>query len=182
MTSAEDFRRIYRYNRAVMDAYARKLERLPWSVVSKDRETTWHSMAGVFHHIVGVYDGWLCFVAQGKGVDETTASRRWDALRSMKDVRAFHEAVWGSVAPWIAGLTDADLRRKVRAPWQPRACTVEDALMQVTLETAHHLGEIIAMLWQEDLRPPAMTWLDLQWGLEAATTKRGSGRGRHRNS
>ena len=185
MASAEEFRRIYRYNRAVMDAYARKLERLPWSVVSKDRGATWHSMAGVFHHIVGVYDGWLRYVAQGRGVDEKTASRRWDSFASMADIRAFHDAVWASVERLLDRLTDASLRHGVRAPWKPKACTLEDALLQVTLETAHHLGEIIAMLWQEDRRPPAMTWLDIQWGLEAAAKKRRRGnkrRSHHRNA
>ena len=186
MATAEEFRKMYRYNRAVMAAYGRKIERLPWDVVSKDRETTWHSIAGVYHHIVGVYDGWLCYVAQGKGVDEKTASRRWDSFTSMRDIRAFHEAVWASVQPWLDCLTDADLRRRVKAPWQPKACSLEDALMQVTLETAHHLGEIIGMLWQEDIRPPAMTWLDIQWGLEAAAKrKRRHGKRRpsaHRNA
>lgn len=176
MATAEDFRRLYRYNRAVMDAYARKLGRLPWAVVSKDRGTTWHSMAGVFHHVVGVYDGWLCSVVQEKGVDERTASRRWDGFASMEDIRAFHDAVWESVDRLMGRFTDASLRRRVKAPWQPKACTLEDALIQVTLETAHHTGEIITMLWQEDLRPPAMTWLDIQWRLEAAAKKPRRGR------
>ncbi len=182
MGTAKEFRRIYRYNRAVMDAYARKLERLPWAVVSKDRGATWHSMAGVFHHVVGVYDGWLCYVVQGKDVMEETAAKSWDSLASMREVRAFHDAVWDQVDVLIRGLTDASLRRKVKAPWQPKACTLEDALMQVTLETAHHLGEIIAMLWQEDIQPPAMTWLDIQWGLDARARrprKRAAGRANH---
>ena len=165
MPSAKEFRKIYRYNRAVMDAYARKLERLPWAVVSKDRGATWHSLAGVFQHIVGVYDGWLNYVVQGADVDEATARRPWDSFTSMKDLRRFHDAVWAGVDRLLGSLTDADLRRRVRAPWQPKACTLDDALLQVTLETAHHLGEIIAMLWQEDIRPPEMTWLGVNWSL-----------------
>lgn len=171
MVSARDFRKLFRYNRAVMDAYARKLERLPWAVVSKDREATYHSMAGVFKHLVGVYDGWLCYVVQGQRLDDAMASRSWDSLTSMKEIRAYHEAVWESVDRFLAKMTDADLRRKVRAPWQPKACSLEDALCQVTFEQAHHLGEIIAMLWQEDIRPPEMTWLWTNWRLEDAARK-----------
>lgn len=166
MVTAADFRKIYRYNRSVMDAFARKLERLPWAVVSRDRETTWHSMAGVFHHIVGVYDGWLCYLAQDQDVEEAMAAKRWDQLTSMREVRRFHEAVWNQVDILMASLTDARLKRKIKAPWQPKACSLEDALMQVTFETAHHLGEIIAMLWQEDIEPPGMTWLGINWALE----------------
>jgi uncharacterized damage-inducible protein DinB len=86
----------------------------------------------------------------------------------------------------LRGLTDASLRRKLRAPWQPKACSLEDALMQVTLEQAHHTGEIIAMLWQEDLHPPEMTWLGTTWGLEdaarKAATRRRDRSARHRNT
>ncbi len=178
MATAEEFRRVYRYNRAVMDAFARKLDRLPWAVVSKDRGATWHSMAGVFHHIVGVHDGWLNYVVQGADVDEATARRRWDSFTSMKEILRFHEAVGAGVDRLLESLTDDALHRKVRAPWQPKACSLEDALLQVTLETAHHLGEIIAMLWQEDIRPPAMTWLDVNWALEdrAKGKRRGKAR------
>ena len=182
MLRADDFRKIYAYNRQVLEVFCRKLERLPWSIVSKDRGVTWHSMAGVLNHVLGVYDGWLNFVAQGASADDAAHRRAWDQLTSMAEVRAFLETLWPGVDRLLRGLTDASLRRRVRAPWQPKACTLEDALMQVTLEQAHHTGELIAMLWQEDLHPPEMTWLGTNWGLEARAAKskrsgrRGSGR------
>ena len=166
MANPAEFRKMYRYNRAVLDAFCRRLERLPWAVVSKDRGVTWHSMAGVFNHVLGVYDGWLNFVVQGESADDEAHRRAWDQLRSMAEVRAFLEKLWPGVDRLLRNLTDASLRCKVRAPWQPKACTLEDALMQVTLEQAHHMGETIAMLWQEDLHPPEMTWLGTNWTLE----------------
>ena len=33
---------------------------------------------------------------------------------------------------------------------------------QVTLEQAHHLGELIALFWQIDVEPPEMTWIDVR--------------------
>jgi uncharacterized damage-inducible protein DinB len=165
MVNAKDFRKIYRYNREVLEKFCRRLERLPWSVVSKDREVTWHSMAGVFDHVVGVIDGWLNYVVQGARADESLANRSWDSLTSMREIRAHMKTVWRKVDPLLKELSDAQLRRKVRAPWQPKACTLEDALLQVTFEQAHHLGEIIAMLWQVDKSPPEMTWLWTNWNL-----------------
>ncbi len=176
MSRADDFRKIYAYNRQVLEVFCRRLERLPWSTVSKDRGVTWHSMAGVFNHVLGVYDGWLNFVVQGESADDEAHRRRWDALTSMAELRAFLERLWPGVQHLLDGLTDASLRRSVRAPWQPQACSLEDALMQVTLEQAHHTGEIIAMLWQEDLPPPEMTWLGTTWGLEARAKKAATGR------
>lgn len=186
MIGAEEYRKIFAYNRQVLEVYCRKLERLPWSVVSKDRGVTWHSMAGVLYHVIGVYDGWLNFVAQGESADDAAHERTWDSLTSMKEVRAFLEKTWPGVQRLVDGLTDASLRRKVKAPWQPKACPLADALLQVTIEQAQHTGEIIAMLWQEDLRPPEMTWLGTNWGLEDAAKKArrrgGAKRRRHRNT
>ena len=34
--------------------------------------------------------------------------------------------------------------------------------MQVRLEQAHHLGELIALFWQIDIEPPEMTWVDVR--------------------
>ncbi len=167
MATAQEFRRIYAYNFAVLDAFCRKLARLPWSVVSKDRGTTYHSMAGVFHHITRVYDAWLNYTVQGEMADWKMSRRRWDSFTSTEELRASLEKIMFRIDPFLEGLTDVELRRKVKAEWQPKACTVADALMQVTLEQAHHLGEIIAMLWQEDIRPPEMTWLATNRALEA---------------
>jgi uncharacterized damage-inducible protein DinB len=173
LTTARDFRRIYAYNHEVLERFCRTLERLPWSVVSKDRGATWHSMAGVFHHVLQVHNGWLNVTIQGRSADPALVRRDWDSFGSMREIRACMEEVWVGEDRLLAGLTDASLRRRVKAAWQPKACSVCDALIQVTLEQAHHLGEIIAMLWQEDVRPPEMTWLATNWALEARRGKRG---------
>lgn len=176
MVTANDVRKIYAYNFAVLDAYARKLDRLPWPVAAKDRGATWHSMAGVLHHITRVYDGWLNYTVQGRSADEGMRGRRWDSLTSMKEIRASLAKVREGIEPFLDTLTDADLRRKVKAAWQPKACSLADAFAQVTFEQAHHLGEIIAMLWQEDIEPPEMTWLATNWALEARAQRRQTGK------
>ncbi len=172
---ADDARRMFAYNREVLEQFCRRLERLPRRVVSKDRGATWHSMAGVFHHVLRVYNGWLNVTVQGRSADPALVQRNWDSLGSMKEIRACMEDVWVGADRLLAGLTDADLRRSVKAAWQPKACTLSDALVQVTLEQAHHLGEIIAMLWQEDIRPPEMTWLATNWALDARRGRKRAG-------
>ncbi len=184
MIGPDDYRRIFAYNRQVLEAFTRKLERLPWAVVSKEREAGWHSMAGTLNHIVRVYDGWVNYVIQGTIADERMMRRSWSSLTSMKEVRASLEKTWAGIEPYMDRLTERELRRMVRAEWQPKACPVADALMQVTLEQAHHVGEIIAMLWEDDLRPPEMTWLGTHWVLEDLARKRHPRAGRrasHRN-
>ena len=43
----------------------------------------------------------------------------------------------------------------------PGRYVVSDGLLQTTFEQAHHLGEIIAALWQDDIEPPPMTWIEV---------------------
>jgi hypothetical protein len=61
----------------------------------------------------------------------------------------------------LGKLTDRELHRTVRAPWMPGRYTVADALLQTTFEEAHHLGEIIGALWQENRPSPDMTWIEV---------------------
>ena len=56
-------------------------------------------------------------------------------------------------------LDEEMLSKNVRAPWLPSKHKLADVLMQVSIEQAHHIGEIIALLWQLDVEPPEMTWI-----------------------
>ncbi len=56
-------------------------------------------------------------------------------------------------------MDDNALFKKITAPWLKREHELGDVLMQVTFEQAHHLGEIIALLWQVNTEPPEMTWI-----------------------
>jgi len=107
---------------------------MPWRVVAKDRGAPWHSMAGVYHHVLLVYDKWLNYVVQGERAEESMV-KRWEALESMAEIAAFREDVWRGVDRLLKGLTPARLQRKVKAPWQPKACSLADAFAQVATTT-----------------------------------------------
>jgi uncharacterized damage-inducible protein DinB len=65
----------------------------------------------------------------------------------------------------LAKLTDADLERLIQPEWKERPHPIRDALYQVTFEQAHHVGELIALLWQMDVEPPEMTWIDVRLAM-----------------
>ena len=62
-------------------------------------------------------------------------------------------------------LLHRDLERPVQPAWKERPHPLRDALVQVTLEQAHHVGELIAMFWQQDVEPPEMTWIDVRLAI-----------------
>ena len=72
----------------------------------------------------------------------------------LADVEAKTEAYLGRV--------DArELARNVKFTLSSGASfdmTVEECLFQTFTEQLYHMGEIIALLWQEDVEPPQMQW------------------------
>jgi uncharacterized damage-inducible protein DinB len=172
MPTVADVRRTYRYNQAVYEAFLRKLERLPWGTTTTDLGSGHRSMKDTMVHILNVHDAWLNYIAPGRVRDLRTATgRRPEELKTWADVRGYRDRVWGSVDPMLAGLTSRALGRRVKAPWMPGRYTLADAFQQATLEQAHHLGEIIALLWQLEIEPPEMTWIDTTRELEKRSAR-----------
>jgi len=114
-------------------------------------------------HILNVHDAWLNYVVPGRARDlERATGRRPSEIRSWAELRAYRDRVRVGIDGFLRRLRPSDLRRPTRAPWMPGHYTLEDVLLQTTLEQAHHLGEIIALLWQREIEPPDMTWIDLR--------------------
>jgi uncharacterized damage-inducible protein DinB len=168
MTTAAEARRLFDYNQRVFDRYLARLQRLPWATVTRDRGSGHLSMKDTMVHILNVHDGWLNYVVTGRVRALATAKGRTKAENpTWVDVRAYRDRVWAGEHALLDPLKDAQLRRVVKAPWMPGRYTLSDALQQVSFEQAHHLGEVIALLWQLDIEPPDMTWIDTLRGVPA---------------
>ncbi len=165
MVTAADFRDIYEYNWRVPRDYCDALSALPEEAVLKNREATDQSMKNIFHHVVKVHDGWLNVSAQDDSPDPKVYDGDFDALPTMASVRAYMEKVIAKEQAFLASLQDGDLDRPVQAWWKKRPHPLRDALLQVTFEQAHHLGELIALFWQQDVEPPEMTWIDVRMAI-----------------
>ena len=85
-----------------------------------------------------------------------------ECYQSMEKMKKYMKHVEPTVNKLLEGLTDSMLVHPIKVEWMDRKHSLADALMQVTLEQAHHLGEIIALLWQHNIEPPEMTWIGSQ--------------------
>jgi len=148
MPSIADFRDMYGYNWRVLSDYCDALAKLPEGELLKNREAT--------------HGGWLNVTAQGASADPVMREKDFDEVRTMEPLRAYMEKIIAKEKRFLAKLTDKDLDRGVQPEWKTRPHPLRDALMQVTLEQAHHTGELIALLWQIDVEPPEMTWIDVR--------------------
>src|SRR5437870_808249 len=166
MTTAADFRSIYQYNWQVLRDYGEALAKLPREELIKNREATHGSMKNIFHHILSVHDGWLNVAAQGTSADPAMREKDFDQVASMEPLRAYLEKIIAKEASFLASLRDKDLGRRVKPEWKERSHQLQNALMQVTFEQAHHIGELIALFWQIDVEPPEMTWIDVRLAMK----------------
>jgi len=152
------------YDRAVFERFVRRVRRLPWKVASRPRGIGHESLFDTLVHVLNVAEVWLVYVARGRNSDRELTRLFHDARRHPRNWNGFDayaERVWEGVDSTLARVAPSDLDRRVKAFWMPGRYTLRDAVFQVTFEEAHHLGEIIGALWQDDLKPPEMTWLDV---------------------
>lgn len=161
MISVADFRSIYEYNWRILRDYGEALAKLPKEELRKNREATYGSMKNIFHHILSVHDGWLNVTAQGASADPAMREKDFDEVSSMEALRDYAEKIVAKEERFLAKLTDKDLDRGIQPEWKERPHSLRNALLQVTFEQAHHLGELIALFWQQDVEPPEMTWIDV---------------------
>jgi uncharacterized damage-inducible protein DinB len=153
-------RELLGYNRAVFDRFVRRLSRLPWKEVSRNREIGHKTLFGTLVHILNVHEVWFVYIVPGRNSELNALFARAERHpTSWTGFRAYADQVWGEVGRVVNRLTERDLIRRVKAPWMPGRYTVRDALFQTTIEEAHHLGEIIGALWQDDVESPEMTWI-----------------------
>ncbi len=157
-------REIFAYNIRLFDRFVRRVRRLPWRTVRRRREIGHQSLFQTLVHVLNVHEVWVGYVLPGRSSDPELERLFADPVRRPKDWRGFrtYEArVWGLVNDYLAHVTPSEMRRPVKVFWMPGRYVVSDGLLQTTFEQAHHLGEIIAALWQDDIEPPPMTWIEV---------------------
>jgi uncharacterized damage-inducible protein DinB len=172
--SAEDARKIFAYNRAVFDRFARKVRRLPAKEATRKRGIGHESLMDTLVHVLNVHEVWIQYILQGRTSDKELGELFDDPSRrpkSWKEFDAYANRVFSGVERALSKETWRTLGRRVKVFWMPGHYTARDGLLQSTIEQAHHLGEVIGALWQDDRKPPEMTWIDVNRDLARKVRK-----------
>lgn len=163
-------RRLFAYNERVFDRFVRRVHHLPLRVARRGREIGHQSLFDTLVHILNAQEVWIGYILQGKNTDAELEKLFDDPTRHPKDWKGFQlykRRVWRLVHEYLARANSRTLSQAVHAFWMPGVYTVSDGLMQVTFEEAHHLGEIIGALWQDNIEPPEMTWIGVGRSLRS---------------
>ena len=150
---------LHLYSCRVRRSFANKLAEMPWVEVDKDREASFYSMKNILLHMIDNEDWMVNWVIRGRSKDYVR--RKWEEYASMNVVFGHLEEVEEKSSQYFAKLDDTELKRRVKlttSAGQTFDLAVEECLFQSFTEQIYHLGELIALLWQDDIEPPKMQW------------------------
>jgi uncharacterized damage-inducible protein DinB len=151
-----DVKELLEYNAEVRHRYLTAMAKLPWDEFVKNREASWHSLRNIFIHTLSAVDHWLDFLTK-----EQHTRKDFDDYRSMSDVEAYMHDVESRMRKYLDSLTPQTLAARYKVTndaGETIEITSEDVLIHVFEEEVHHRGELIALLWQMNIKPPLMGW------------------------
>lgn len=127
----------------------------------RSRGGSFDSLRDILLHTVDAEDRLINYVILGR--TENWSSRNSDQFRDMDSISKRVKEVESKTKAYVAKLNPSELERKVEMPRRGMpsiSVRVEDVLVHAALENIHHFGELIALLWQIDVEPPHMGWID----------------------
>jgi len=159
---------LHQYSSTVRRAFLEKLASLPWETVTKNREASYYSMKDIMLHMIDNEE----MIVSGqilKNKPLTTAAnkstvvqgaRDWEEYRDMQMIREHLDDVEKKTRAYLEKADENELARRVNFTVRSGTfdLSVEECLMQSFTEQLYHMGELIALLWQENIEPPKMQW------------------------
>jgi uncharacterized damage-inducible protein DinB len=155
-----DVRKLLEYNERVRHRYFKALSRLPWKEFVKNREASFHSLRNIFVHTLSAIDYWLDFLQK----ENLHSHRNFGQYQTFQDVETYMKLVEARMHKYFDSPPTGGLKKKYEMTSNSKKTvevTAEDVLIHVFEEEVHHRGELIALLWQMNVRPPEMGWKGL---------------------
>jgi uncharacterized damage-inducible protein DinB len=160
---------LYEYSSRVRRSFAKKLAELPPDSVAKNREASFHTMKNIMLHMIDNEDWIVNWVIPGRS--QAYTRKKWDEYTDMAAVLSHLNEVEARTRAYLKSLTQDDFGKRVDFVLTSGLTfnlSLEECLFQSFTEQLYHLGELIALLWQDNIEPPKMQWF---WNNPRASTK-----------
>ena len=155
-----DIKALNAYSSRVRRKFLTKISSLGWEEAVRNREASYHSLLGIMLHMIGNEDWIVNTVIPGRPAVER--KRHLPAeFTGFDGVEALLAEVETKTKDYLGAVDARELARNVKFTISTGVTfdmTVEECLFQTFTEQLYHLGEMIALLWQEDVEPPPMQW------------------------
>jgi len=148
---------LYKYSSRVRRRFVVKLSEMPWEEVTKNREASFYSMRNILIHMIDNEDWIVNWVVRGNSRGYKR-EKQADEYSSMAEIIAHMDRVEAKTREYLKGAPFDKRIDFVISSGKSFDLSVEEALFQSFTEQLYHLGELIALLWQDDIEPPQMQW------------------------
>ena len=160
---ASDFRELFTYNHIVRQNYIDLFKSsLSWKDLIKNRETGWLSLKDTLLHIIWIEDSWVNYTIHG--LEDPNRPFPYSNYTSWSLIENYNSITTSSVSNYLSLLKSEDLDRfvsRINIDDIRRNSRVKYVLIHIVVEELHHREEIIAILWQSNIRQPDMGWLSI---------------------
>ncbi len=150
---------LYLYSSHVRRRFLDKLAELPWSEVEVNREASFYSMKNIILHMIDNEDWIVNWVIHNKSANYTR--RKYAEYTSMQMLLEHLNEVEKKTESYLRQADESELKRRVKftlSSGQAFDLSVEECFLQSFTEQLYHMGELIALLWQNNIEPPKMQW------------------------
>jgi uncharacterized damage-inducible protein DinB len=156
----EEIREQFEFMIETRERFLEKFRELGWEEFTKRRGATWDSMLGIFLHMLDVEEGWWQIATRGGSTAETPDRKPADYSTFARLVED-NASVGALTRSRLEQLSAADLERTVEFFWpQPARRKFEKIVMHAWIDELAHVGELVCLLWQLDVKPPILEWID----------------------
>ena len=161
MMNSDDIRSLYDYAIASRRRFLEKSREVGWDEFVKNNEASWNSMQGIFIHVLEVEDSWLHYDMQGK--QWPYGDRDPNAFKSFDEVEAYEREVTDRTMKFLDNITNSQLTRTIAFDYRSRMVesSIENILIHTFIDEIAHIGELICLMWQMDVKPPYENWIGL---------------------
>ena len=175
-----DFVQMYEFLVESRERFLDKFRGLGWDEVAVDRGATWNSMLGIFVHLLDVEESWLHYPKKpwpepSPDLEKHVTRREdgtWDvdplSFRTLEAVETYHRNVAERTRNLLRDMTRKSLEQKFALEGsRKRKSSMKHILFHSFVDELAHLGELDCLLWQIDVDPDWLSWLDLHRTMES---------------
>ncbi len=150
---------MFEYSSRVRRKFLEKLAELPWEEAAKNREASYYSMKNILLHIIDNEDWIVNWVIHNKATEYKRAKS--EDYTSIQMLREHLNEVERETKTYLGRADKEELERRVNftlSSGKTFDLSVEESLFQSFTEQLYHMGELIALLWQQNIEPPQMQY------------------------
>ena len=139
---------------------------LPPDIVTKDTGASFPSIMDILTHTLDIYRFWLTMYETGRPPPDYESMKSDEEFRklSLEEVKEFEDSIDARLEKFLQSLTKETLDRTLELTVKEkngnvtRQAKLINSMYHLVEEDLQHRGEINAIFWQQDIKPPLQSW------------------------